>query len=355
MVALTTSTLNESFVEPSPYAWLRSRAPVPTTYAPTCEPLYPFQEILENRTSRARGTTGSCTAVSARKFAICIEIWQVELESCVWRVSFHKYAYVHGDPVNGIDPTGEFLSVLGSVFISMNVRAEHAKTNMRAYLDVQALFSDSLKFFLDMYDLVGLGVFFGSGATILAMKSSGMFSRTFARLATMASHSPALAARLTDFVERVVPILGKADFGELPGNVQKLITRVHKRRIESRVLDGSGNFAGALVQVRDDSGRWRSLSSPRVAQSEKNLLHSEEVLVNDLNQEFGKGNYRITHLFSERIPCVPSPNTQGSTGCTELLANLEKSQGTQIKTFSLPIESGSDPAHVMSMWWKIFE
>ena len=102
--------MNESYVEPSSNAWLRSRAPVPTTYAPACEPLYPFQEILENRTSRARGTTGSCTEVSARKFAVCIEIWQVKLESCVWRVSFHKYAYVHGDPIQGIDPTGMFMS-----------------------------------------------------------------------------------------------------------------------------------------------------------------------------------------------------------------------------------------------------
>ena len=121
MVAFTESSSNQSYVEPSPYAWLRTRAPVPTTYAPACDPLYPFQEILENRTSRARGMTGSCTEVPERKFAICIEMWQFELESCVWRVSFHKYAYVHGDPVQGIDPTGEFLSGggLGSFFMTV--------------------------------------------------------------------------------------------------------------------------------------------------------------------------------------------------------------------------------------------
>ena len=113
MVALTESALNESYAEPSPYAWLRTRAPVPTTYAPACDPLYPFQEILENRTSRARGMTDNCAEVPSRKCLICIEIWQVELEDGVWRVSFHKYAYVHGDPIQGIDPTGEFLGFVG--------------------------------------------------------------------------------------------------------------------------------------------------------------------------------------------------------------------------------------------------
>lgn len=29
--------------------------------------------------------------------------------------SFHKYAYVHGDPVNGIDPTGKFFTIAGLV------------------------------------------------------------------------------------------------------------------------------------------------------------------------------------------------------------------------------------------------
>jgi hypothetical protein len=106
MVGLTTSPTNESYVEPSPYAWLRSRAPVPTSYAPACEPLYAFREVLENRTSRARGMAESHTEVIERKFAICIEICQVELEDGVWRVSFHKYAYVHGDPISNIDPTG---------------------------------------------------------------------------------------------------------------------------------------------------------------------------------------------------------------------------------------------------------
>ena len=117
MVAFTESSSNQSYVEPSPYAWLRTRAPVPTTYAPACDPLYPFQEILENRTSRARGMTDNCAEVPSRKCLICIEIWQVELEDGVWRVSFHKYAYVHGDPIQGTDPTGMFLaSSIGVVY-----------------------------------------------------------------------------------------------------------------------------------------------------------------------------------------------------------------------------------------------
>ena len=119
MVALAPSSPHESYVEPSPYAWLRSRAPVPTTYAPVCSPLYAFQEILENRTSRARSRTDSCAEAVERKYLICIEIWQVELESCVWRVSFHKYAYVHGDPIQGVDPTGQFVHILIGVGIGV--------------------------------------------------------------------------------------------------------------------------------------------------------------------------------------------------------------------------------------------
>lgn len=32
--------------------------------------------------------------------------------------SIHKYAYVHGDPLNGIDPTGKFLTAVGSAIVS---------------------------------------------------------------------------------------------------------------------------------------------------------------------------------------------------------------------------------------------
>jgi hypothetical protein len=128
MVAITESSINESYVEPSPNAWLRSRTPVPTSYAPACAPLYTFQEILENRTSRARSMTVRCTEVIERKFSICIEIWQFELESCVWRVSFHKYAYVHGDPIQGVDPTGMFLGTLISVGIGIGGMSQELVT-----------------------------------------------------------------------------------------------------------------------------------------------------------------------------------------------------------------------------------
>jgi RHS repeat-associated protein len=63
MVALTSATSNASYTEPSPYAWLRSRAPVPTTYAPACEPLSAFDDVLKNRTSRTRSLADRCTGV----------------------------------------------------------------------------------------------------------------------------------------------------------------------------------------------------------------------------------------------------------------------------------------------------
>ena len=35
--------------------------------------------------------------------------------------SLHKYTYVHGDPINGIDPSGLFMS-LGSTLVSVTIR-----------------------------------------------------------------------------------------------------------------------------------------------------------------------------------------------------------------------------------------
>jgi hypothetical protein len=141
MVALAPPTMDESYVEPSPYAWLRSRAPVPTTYAPACEPLYRFRENLENRTSRARGIARSCAEVSERNLLICIEIWQVEMEGCDWRVSFHKYGFVHGDPIQGIDPTGlswlddlSYRGILAHISFSVWAKLVRPHTNPGASL-----------------------------------------------------------------------------------------------------------------------------------------------------------------------------------------------------------------------------
>ena len=129
MVALTESPLNESYVEPSPYAWLRSRASVPTLYAPACEPLYTFREVLKNRASRARGMATSCTGASECKFSICIEIWQLVGEDCTSSAGFKAKAWKNNqrivvgfpgtddasdaavDALNGFSiPTGQYKS-----------------------------------------------------------------------------------------------------------------------------------------------------------------------------------------------------------------------------------------------------
>ena len=56
------------------------------------------------------------------------------MEDGVWRVSFHKYAYVHGDPIQGIDPTGKFigtvLGVAGGLFGGLSVRASKDSANL---------------------------------------------------------------------------------------------------------------------------------------------------------------------------------------------------------------------------------
>ena len=171
MVAFTESSSNQSYVEPSPYAWLRTRAPVPTTYAPACDPLYPFQEILENRTSRARGMTDNCAEVPGRKCLICIEIWQVELESCVWRVSFHKYVYVHGDPIQGIDPTGMFFSV-GGMMASTSISSSLGSMNAQVQFGIHSLFSGAYGRSLEGEDFfVALEDEFNQGAVSMVISA----------------------------------------------------------------------------------------------------------------------------------------------------------------------------------------
>jgi hypothetical protein len=83
--------------------------------------------------------TVSCTEVVERKFAICIEIWQVELEDGVWRASFHKYAYVHGDPVNAIDPTGWFSST--QVVVTVGIGASSMSQGASSILALLFLYS----------------------------------------------------------------------------------------------------------------------------------------------------------------------------------------------------------------------
>jgi RHS repeat-associated protein len=161
MVALTSATSNTSYTQPSPYAWLRSRAPVPTTYAPACEPLADFEEVLENRTSRARGITRRCTGVLVVRLEVAssyvIVFWEsltihYNGESLDSRTglynfrarwysasngrferldpfagnpndpsSFNKYGFVHGNPVGGTYPTGLFALGLGGALITIAI------------------------------------------------------------------------------------------------------------------------------------------------------------------------------------------------------------------------------------------
>jgi hypothetical protein len=238
----------------------------------------------------------------------------------------------------------------------MNLRIESAMMNLRAYADVQSIFSEPLKLFLDMYDTVGFSRIFGVGelATLGALKNSGLFSRTFIRLATMARSNPVLAARLTEFVERVIPIGGRGDFDVLPDKVKTVISRVYEVRKALNVLPGSKNIAGAMVEVRSSrTGRWRTLEAPVIATSEGGL-HSEEVLLAQLINRYPGGNFRITHLFSERVPCVKGSSSQGATECTSLLVSQEALQGSKISTYSLPAEAGMEIDLIDYAWAEIF-
>ena len=171
MVALASTPTNELYIAPSPYAWLRSRAPVPTTYAPACEPLSEFDDVLKNRTSRARGVTSICTGfvLVSCEAATSYVIVFLEVRTILYNgegvdsrtglynfrarwysassgrferldpfagnpndpFSFNKYGFVHGDPVMGTDPNGENLIGIGLaigvlMLVAMNARTANA-------------------------------------------------------------------------------------------------------------------------------------------------------------------------------------------------------------------------------------
>lgn len=67
--------------------------------------------------------------------------------------SFHKYLYTHGDPVNGIDPTGFFFTLAGLGFsssVSGNARSQNAASQMA----MQTRLSRAIRAFSRVYSKV---------------------------------------------------------------------------------------------------------------------------------------------------------------------------------------------------------
>jgi hypothetical protein len=193
--------------------------------------------------------TGSCTEVSERKYLICIEIWQVELESCVWRVSFHKYAYVHGDPIQGIDPTGMFLGVLVSIGIGLGNFS-------------QELASGGLV--ISILETAGQAGFQGR-ALGLELIAKGEFDRGF-ELYNAASRLLGTTFEMIDNAESAVSFLSfgallgvgiysaAKNIDELPGIVQSMI-QFGKRsigRFTGSGLKGAEGAAKVLAQRASD-------------------------------------------------------------------------------------------------------
>jgi hypothetical protein len=290
--------MDESYVEPSPYAWLRSRAPVPTTYAPACEPLYRFHENLENRTSRTRGIARSCTEVAERKYLICIEIWQVEMEGCDWRVSFHKYGYVHGDPIQGIDPTGEFLGfalgiggMIMTAAFSGGLRSEANKIYFQIFGDVSAEANHHFGGYwrtIQLFSLAGgvgiAGVLGGRGMFQL-LRSNGMLPSIQRGLAKML---PFLAKRATDFLERGIVLASSEVFERLSSGGQLAVREAYALR--ATLPNSRRNVAAMSYSIRDKAGNWVSQKpiadwSVGDVRTGVDSLHSEQVLLQFFQNE----------------------------------------------------------------------
>ncbi len=141
--------------------------------------------------------------------------------------SLHKYLYTHGDPVNGIDPSGEFIFTLLSLLFASAITAKFGLLGLGAVVTVSGL-ADAL--LIDAALTAYAASSRANGVNIPLHDRTKLFGE-FLDVGTVASHS---AAR-----QRV----GSPQVNKFPKNATTIAAGVGENRIVNRGAIG-GSFVG---------------------------------------------------------------------------------------------------------------
>lgn len=272
--------------------------------------------------------------------------------------SFHKYGYVHGDPIQGIDLTGQFFGLamgIGGLMMtaafSGGLRSEANKVYFQIFGDVSAEASQHFGGYwrtIQLFSLAGAGGFagiLGGRGMFQLLKSNGMLPSIQRGLAKM---MPFLAKRTTDFLERGVILASREVFERLSPGGKAAIREAYALRA---TMPNSGrNVAAVSYSIKDRAGNWVSQSPIAEWSIPKGgpelQMHSESVLISQLKHRHGT-NFRIDSIFSERVPCT-TPGNQ----CALVLADQEKLQGKTMELIHFGIDPGSGSTSSIANAWN---
>lgn len=172
--------------------------------------------------------------------------------------SLHKYAYVHGDPVQGIDPTGKFLGFVGGFFSSLNLRARSNSASISTYFFAQNLLYRAASQVTAR--LVYNAFAFGAGnAALLQMLGPAMGSQVIADSLTELGRALKGLYTGTDEDGQPLTLVGysmfvlAAGFELFPGESEEVLGVVLRAANESNILTFyRGTTYGAAMEVVAD-------------------------------------------------------------------------------------------------------
>jgi RHS repeat-associated protein len=181
--------------------------------------------------------------------------------------SLHKYAYVHGNPVNGIDPTGEFVAETLVVGVLLGVVLQTIMGTGAALRDegISQLASGNL----DLFDL-GFANYY-NGSRIIALGAHGaQFADDLFNVASNPAEAALLLAMET--AEEYNPQKGRFDSSVITksGRLTALKTYIRRTAFSARsVLNGTGLEYVVYQRNIDWSLKVNGISNLQLARSGK--------------------------------------------------------------------------------------